>query len=269
MNTKHAKQLRKAAQAATAGLPAVAYQKTDNNQELRQVSLSRGRRLTCLIFLLSWATSHATFAAPPKSFSAAKKIATSIYTDHQTTFYCGCDYRKIDGKLRTDLGSCGYKPRKQPKRAARVEWEHIVPAWWFGHQRQCWQSGGRKNCRKTDPVFRQAEADLHNLVPAIGEVNGDRSNYRFGIIEGERRRYGECDFEVDFKERRAEPSPDVRGDIARTYFYMSKTYSIRLSRQQRQLFEAWDRQDPVDDWERERGRRISEKIGPGNPHVTK
>jgi len=225
--------------------------------------------LAVIIFLLTWTIAPTIFAAPPQSFSQAKKVASSIYADHQTTFYCGCDYNKVKGKLRPDLASCGYQPRKNAKRAGRVEWEHIVPAWWLGHQRQCWQNGGRKNCRKTDPVFRRAEADLHNLVPAIGEVNGDRSNYRFGMIPGERRRYGQCDFEVDFKGREAEPRPEVRGDIARTYFYMSETYRIRLSKQQRRLFEAWDRQDPVDGWERKRGRRISRITGEGNSYVSR
>jgi deoxyribonuclease-1 len=196
-------------------------------------------------------------AEPPASFSQAKKVTSQFYSDHQTTFYCGCDYHKVDGKLRTDLDSCGYTPRKNANRAGRVEWEHVVPAWWIGHQRQCWQDGGRKNCRKTDPFFRKAEADLYNLVPSIGEVNGDRSNYRFGMLEGEERRYGTCDFEIDFKQRVAEPDPAIRGDIARIYFYMSDTYNIRLSKQQQRLLEIWGRQDPVDDWERERKRRIA------------
>ena len=34
------------------------------------------------------------------------------------------------------------------------------------------------------------EADLHNLVPAIGEINGDRSNFIFSEIRGEERVYG-------------------------------------------------------------------------------
>jgi len=136
----------------------------------------------------------------------------------------------------------------------------VVPAWWIGHQRQCWQQGGRKHCRKSDPVFRKAEADLHNLVPAVGEVNGDRSNYRFGMLEGEMRRYGSCDFEVEFKQRTVEPAAHIRGDIARIYFYMRATYGIRLSKQQRRLFEIWDRQDPEDEWERERKRRIAKAI---------
>ncbi|MDO6469820.1 endonuclease [Neptunomonas phycophila] len=47
--------------------------------------------------------------------------------------------------------------------------------------------------------------DLHNLVPSVGELNGDRSNFRFGMIPNEPRAYGQCDFEVNFKNRRAEP----------------------------------------------------------------
>jgi len=47
---------------------------------------------------------------------------------------------------------------------------HVVPAWEFGHQLQCWQDGGRKNCGKNNPQFKKMEADLHNLVPAVGAV---------------------------------------------------------------------------------------------------
>lgn len=79
-----------------------------------------------------------------------------------------------------------------------------MPAWAFGHQLQCWQEGGRKACRK-DPRFVQMEGDMHNLVPAVGEVNGDRSNYSFGMLPGESRVYGRCDVEIDFKARKVEP----------------------------------------------------------------
>lgn len=108
---------------------------------------------------------------------------------------------KKQKKLVPDLDSCGYEPRKQAKRANRIEWEYVVPAWAFGHQLQCWQDGGRKNCKKT-PAFARMKADLHNLVPAIGEANGDRSNYSFAMLEGETRAYGSCDLEVNFKARK-------------------------------------------------------------------
>lgn len=96
-----------------------------------------------------------------------------------------------------------------------------------------------------------------NLVPAIGEINGNRSNYSFTALEGEPRVYGTCDFEVDFKARKAEPAPEVRGDIARIYFYMQDTYDLQISDKQIQLFTAWDKEDPIDDWEREKLKRIA------------
>lgn len=40
------------------------------------------------------------------------------------------------------------------------------------------------------------------------------------MIPNESRAYGQCDFEVDFKDRRAEPPANRQGDIARIYFYM-------------------------------------------------
>ncbi len=72
---------------------------------------------------------------------------------------------------RVDAQSCGLEARKQPKCAERTKWEHIVPAWTFGHQRQCWQQGGRKNCVGSDPAFRAMEADLYNFYPSVDEVN--------------------------------------------------------------------------------------------------
>jgi deoxyribonuclease-1 len=112
------------------------------------------------------------------------------------------------------------------------------------------------------------EADLHNLRPAIGEINGDRSNFRFATLEGEERRYGSCDFEVDFKGRKAEPRPEIRGDIARTYFYMRDQYGLTLSRQQTQLLVAWNRQDPVGEQERTISHRTAAIQGNANHYVT-
>lgn len=208
----------------------------------------------------------ASEAAPPSSFNAAKRLAErEVYHDQSVTFYCGCNF---DFETGPNLESCGYEIRKQPDRANRIEWEHVMPAYDFGRQRQCWQDGGRDNCRRTDPVFRLAEADLHNLVPAIGEVNGDRSNMRFAMVNDPVHEYGACEVAVSFQERAFQPPPHRRGDIARTYWYMRDTYDIQISRQQQQLFEAWNRLDPVDEWELERNRRIAAIQGNGNPYVS-
>ena len=210
-----------------------------------------------------------------KSFSQAKKAISVIYKNNKTTFYCGCTY---NNKKRIDLNSCNYIPRKNKKRAKRLEWEHVVPAYHFGNARACWREKlctkkngkkykGRRCCKKIDPIFKQMEADLHNLVPAIGEVNGDRSNFKFTMIEGEQRRYGNCDVEIDFKAKDIEPKPDIRGNIARTYFYMNKRYKMPISKKQRKLFDIWNKLDTVDNWERKRNKLIESVQGNRNSFI--
>ncbi len=166
-----------------------------------------------------------------------------------------------------NLASCGYEPRKQPERANRIEWEHIVPAWELGQQRQCWQQGGRKNCVKTDPLFAQMEGDMHNLVPAIGEVNGDRANFRFSEWNGKPTQYGRCEMVIDFAGKRAQPPARSRGAIARTYLYMAEQYQLRLAQAQQKLFAAWHKQYPVSAWECRRDELIAKVQGNHNPFV--
>ena len=218
-------------------------------------------RVTLTLLCLTFFTP--ALAEPPRSFSAAKKIGWRLYARQSVEFYCGC---KFSGK-RVDLSSCGYVPRKNAKRAARIEWEHIVPAWQIGHQRQCWQQGGRKNCTKHDTTYRRAESDLHNLVPAIGEINGDRSNFAYGWLPQQPSQYGACPMVVDFKARIAMPRKAVRGMIARTYLYMSDRYRLRLSKQKRQLYVTWHKQYPVKTWERQRNQLLGCVMGWGNPYV--
>lgn len=211
--------------------------------------------------------------AAPANFPQAKKLAKEkVYYDRTEVgdTYCGCKWRWVGASGgRTELASCGYEIRSNKVRAERVEWEHVVTASSFGHLRQCWQNGGRKNCNATDPTFNAMEADLFNLTPVVGEVNADRSNFLFGVLPHIKQpQYGQCDFKVDFKQRTAEPSDKVKGMIARTYFYMHDTYNLNMSRQQQQLFMAWDKMFPVTAWELERERRISKEMGRRNPFVT-
>ena len=87
------------------------------------------------------------------------------------------------------------------------------------------------------------QADMYNLYPAIGEVNGRRSNYSMAIIKGEKREFGKCDVEI--KNKKVEPKESIRGEIARTYLYMDSVYPGRgiISKKNRKLFDAWNRSD--------------------------
>jgi len=210
-----------------------------------------------------------------QSFNKAKKILLrDVYRDHRQTFYAGSDFNDKKQVFHTN----GYRPKKQGKRASRLEWEHIVPAHAFGQSFPEWRGGdpecvnrkgeafkGRKCTEKMSIPFRYMQADMHNLVPAVGELNGLRSNYSFAMIPGEKREFGHCDIEIE--DRKCEPPPHVKGDIARTYFYMNAAYPGRgvVSSKNRKLFEVWDRKDPVDEWECERSRRV-ERVQ-GNPNT--
>ncbi|WP_133405713.1 endonuclease [Parashewanella tropica] len=231
------------------------------------------RKLLSSLFLCGLFLTINAQATPkhPSSFNQAKKMARQVYQalPVQQSFYCGCDIQIKGKKWSPNLSSCGYQVRKQQRRASRIEWEHIVPAWEMGHQLQCWQNGGRKNCKRNSAEFKVMESDLHNLVPAIGEVNGDRNNYRFSQWNGRPNQYGQCQMLVDFKGRKVQPPSETRGQIARTYLYMQKQYGFRLAKQQLRLFQAWNTSYPVTRFECQRDTLIAKKQGNHNPFVAK
>ncbi|HYX39597.1 MAG TPA: endonuclease [Oligoflexus sp.] len=205
----------------------------------------------------------------PRDFDEAKGILRKIYP-RGVEIYCGCPY-DLERKDRIYTAACGYKG--QGARSKRIEWEHVVPASVFGQRFAEWKNGhpscenrgknakGRNCARATSDVFARMEADLYNLLPSLGELNGARSNYPFGGIGGEPREFGRCDFEV--QHRVAEPRKEIRGDLARIYFYMDARYPgfEIVHRRNEGLLNAWDRDDPMDDNERQRVRRIAEIQG--------
>ena len=203
------------------------------------------------------------------SFSKTKKILLKkVYFDNQYTFYCGNPYeiKQIDGREKTVIikdkkyftsrNDSFFNFWNNNPRAKVVEWEHVMPVEYFAKDLPCWKDGGRIACAK-DKIFKIMESDMMNLVPAIGEINNDRSNFRFGDKLPKKTQYGNCEFEIDSKNKIVYPRAEIRGDIARIYLYMSKTYSIKLSKEDRKMFEKWDLEDPISEWEIERNKRIS------------
>ena len=203
-----------------------------------------------------------------ESFSKAKKILKKIHLEKPVTFYCQCEYERN----MPNWNSCGFSFRKDKKRASRIEWEHVLPASYFGVKFDTWKNGhpdcknkkgkkfkGRKCTEKIHSKYRKMQADLYNLQPAIGEVNGLRSNYQIGIINGEKREFGKCDVEILNKV--VEPTEKIRGNFARTYMYMEHTYPkyVIFKNNIKKLIKKWDEMDPVDDWECLRAKKI-EKI---------
>ena len=210
------------------------------------------------------------------AFSKSKKLLKHIYLNSSKnhTFYCGYSfdtYKIINHEI------CNYSPRiKSNKRSYRVEFEHVVSLHALGKNLKCWKepvcikkSGntykGRRCCSRISYEFKQMQSDMHNLYPSIGELNGDRSNLKFGIIDGEERKYGQCDFEV--KNRIVEPRESIRGDIARSYFYMSQQYKMAISNDYEKMLREWHLSDPPDEWERTRNILIEDIQGNRNLFV--
>ncbi|MFH0265559.1 endonuclease [Vibrio rumoiensis] len=194
------------------------------------------------------------------SFSKAKRLLMqNVYnsTEMRKTVYCNAAF---DDKKQVTL-PVGFNDALYTSRAKRVEFEHIVPAENFGRAFKEWRDGapvcvsskgkpfkGRKCAEKANHDYRLMQADGYNLFAAIGSVNAYRSNYNFQMMSGTKSDFGSCDFHVE--DRKAQPPQQARGLIARTYLYFDATYSqFRLSKQQKQLFVAWDKQYPVSRFE--------------------
>ncbi len=196
---------------------------------------------TCL-FLLS---SGCNAERPIENYYEAKKLFWSeVYPHGGKTLYCGQNF-----------GS------RHPR---NINVEHVLPMGWVMRELKC---GDRKTCRRNSTRFNLIEADLHNLYPANEKINRDRSSYAFGIVKGEKRRYGKCDFELDRKSHRAEPRERVRGDIARAVLYMSDKHGIELFKRQKNLMLDWHKADPSDAEEKRRNNIIQIIQGTRNPYI--
>ena len=132
--------------------------------------------------------------------------------------------------------------------------EHTVPQSWFSEQ---------------TPM----KSDLVHVVPTDGYVNNRRSNYPFGevlnVTYSSNNNYcklGSCKT-AGYSGTVFEPNDEIKGDIARIYFYMATCYEKKCSSWSGGVFSsenlglknwvvdmlmAWSKQDPVDDIERAR-----------------
>lgn len=203
-----------------------------------------------------------------ESFTEAKRHLNKIYTENPITFYCQAKFLK-NGTIELPDG---FVSPKFEKRSLKVEWEHIVPAENFGSSFAEWKEGhslcvdkkgkffkGRKCAEKVNKIFRLMQADMYNLVPAIGSVNAMRSNYNFTEfpVSGETT-FGSCPVKITSKE--IEPASYSKGSIARTYLYIESKYgAFKINDSMREMLHMWDTLYPVNEWECARISKI-EKI---------
>ncbi len=196
--------------------------------------------LCLFLFLVSPAFADQTQI---RDYETARQLLWGrLYASGSFTFYCG----------------------EQFEDKAGLQVEHIYPASWMAAFLGC---GSPEQCRATNERFNRMEADLHNLFPVRAELKQARSNFRFGIVEGELREFGECNFERDKDSHVVEPRPITRGNIARTIFYMHKEYGLPIDSRDVDLLKQWNREDPPNCNEMRRNNVIEEIQGTRNRFI--
>lgn len=232
---------------------------------IRLVSVSKHLIFVVLLFpLLAYSDNQGNQTI--SSFSQSKKtLLKKVFYDRRTTIYCGASFDKDKNITLPE----GFVASVYKKRATRVEWEHVVPAENFGRAFTEWREGadmcvsskgkpyrGRKCADKASLEYRYMQADMYNLFPSVGAVNAARQNYNFVMLSGSSKSdFGSCDMRIEGK--KAQPPERARGRIARTYMYMDMVYpKYSMSKQQRNLMDAWDKQYPIEESECVRNTRI-------------
>ncbi|MCO5142911.1 MAG: endonuclease [Oligoflexia bacterium] len=123
------------------------------------------------------------------------------------------------------------------------------------------------------------KTDYHHIFPSDKEVNAIRANFEFAEVDPQTAKKMKCSdgkvgkavsvrgAEADAKATYFEPPTAHKGDLARAMFYFSTRYNRGMSPIQEYYFRKWDRQDPVDQQEKERNEKIYNLIGVRNPFI--
>lgn len=223
-------------------------------------------------------------------YNVKRVMLDKVYYDQRQTLYCGAEFDerkqiitprgfKLPNIRKVDFKVYDISPEELQNKAKRMEWEHIVPAENFGRTFKEW-SEGHKNCvshkgkrfkgrgcaEQENEAFRYMYTDMYNLYPAIGAVNYLRSNFNFTQFnqrDNIKNIFRTCELKIS--RNRVEPRNEIKGLIARTYFYMEQTYPrYKIGEPMRGILKTWDTKYPVTAWECTRAYRI-EKVQ-GNPN---
>jgi len=156
----------------------------------------------------------------------------------------------------------------------------LVPAVWDStswHREHVWPNS-RLGIERVTESSKNQGSDMHNLRAITPAVNSSRSDRFFS--EGS----GEADITDDGG---FYPGDAHKGDVARILFYMAVKYEFLILTDDGLLDEsnhytmegvkmgklslllAWHKEDPVDDFERNRNQKIFEAQGNRNPFIDK
>ena len=219
-------------------------------------------------------------AADGKKGKALKTALANVIVNPTNVGYDGL----YEGYKKTDTRSDGYvrdwysnttnyrhgidNKGNYSKEGDMYNREHSVPQSWFG-------SGGIKS-------------DIVHVLPTDGYVNNRRSNYPFGEVNNVTyksnngySKLGSCKT-AGYSGTVFEPNDEIKGDMARIYFYMITRYEGQCGSWGHDVFTStypglatwtldmmmrWSKQDPVDEREIARNNAVYEVQGNRNPYV--
>lgn len=181
-----------------------------------------------------------------------------LYALGGVTIYC--DHVFPSNEVHEAVGG-----RRLSNAGERLSVEHAYPADWIAEANGC---PDRNNCDVEAYSF--AEADLHNLWPALGRINSSRQDLPLGELAGEtNRRF--TDICLDYERNSGfgaivEPQDSAKGELARSLLYMSVSYDLPI-RGSLDVLVDWHRNDPPSDEERWRNNLIEDLQGSRNPFI--
>lgn len=114
-------------------------------------------------------------------------------------------------------------------------------------------------------------SDMHHLFPTDSSVNSLRASYHYGDVDdntlencptskfGKNKLYPNMPL--------MEPPAQVKGDIARGLFYFAVMYELPLDDREEAFLRAWDKLDPVSEFEKFRNEQVEKYQGNRNPFI--
>jgi endonuclease I len=137
----------------------------------------------------------------------------------------------------------------------QINCEHVWPRSWMGD--------------RGSALFSEQESDMHNLFPALETVNRIRGNLPYGeVLQNEDQTVVPSAIGKNKAGKRVfMPRAEVRGDIARTMFYFSMRWNLKIYADQEEILKKWSKEDPVSERERKRNDLIEKFQGNRNPFI--
>jgi len=194
-----------------------------------------------------------------RNFDNTKDISLSLTLKSKDpkTIYAGCSLT-TQGKIV--YNKCKYKPRNigATAKLTTPDAEHISPAsWYYNAPNKCLGVvDKREGCLKVDQVYLNYYTDLHNLQPAVAEINRDRGDRPYCSTIGGKE-YGTSGVRIDLLRDCLWVPDSIKGNVARVILYMSGRYGIDLPTKDKNLYQNWNTLDPVDNDERLRNKEIA------------